>query len=1114
MNGKSTVDMQSEIDARSQLDGQSEVEERGEPRQHPTRSMTQRSRKRSWIRSISRAVRKAAIAAALVIFQGNPASAGPPSYDITIDPAVAEIDKAVDDARLDDALRLAEAMVESSRRAGHSRRHALSTLARVRYERGEILVAEGLFRDLTAAPSTSKDDVDADAFAGLSEIATLRGETRTAADLCKQADAKLKSARRPTTRVRIRVLGCTAVASSEQPDAAERLLREALETAQRAFGPRSPRTVLVALALGDFFRTQGRLNEAQIVLTEASAAIGRDRGISHPLTSRAFFMIARLYQEQGKVADAEGGFSQGVNEAARLLGPSHPTTALARMELAGLQAATGRLGDAGANLRIALMALRPALGSNSPTVAVAELHLASLYMAMGAADQVDPLLDHAEGVLLASTEPGSLLRGILDMTVGTRDRRRGAHDAAVERLRKAHDTFVRRLGASAFNVASVRLELGRTELARGNAAEAIRWLDASVTQLRALGAPPLLPVAMADLAAARLAAGDRSEALRVRCGANEVRERLLNNALRLGSDEQRRSMASQAQMDMEVTLSLLATFFPQDSAAMRCAALALVRWKARALGASAAAVALLRDHPTATSPSLLDKLARSRASLAHEVWYAAAPSLDVVRARAEAHMLEASVSIEASAAFGLHDPGGIALEEVIRALPTGTAILEIGRFYPRSTPDALPRRSVVPHYVGIVIDAGGVRGFRDLGECEAVDAAVERFRGALRDPGSRDVREQARRLDELLWVPFEDTLRQAHRVIVAPEGSLTLVPFAALVGRDRAYRAEHHVISYVTSARDVIRWKEQLHAPGRSAVIGDPVFANLPSDLAKLRRLPAMQAEATAIRRMFPSATLLVGPEATEAAVKALRGPEVLHITTHGVFRASRWQPASSTDLHALDPSLTSEDEKNVARYAADDPMLRSALVLSGNQADRDGEDGLLSALEMAGLDLRGTKLVVLSACDTGMGALAASEGVLGLRRALVLAGARSQVLTLWPVDDAATERLVTDFYVELGRGADPAAALRSAQLRLLATPGFQHPYNWAGLTASGAPIPIVERRAAANNGPPPTRAGCGHCGAARPSHLAGAWAAPVVLACLVARRRRRSRLHDTRSST
>lgn len=124
--------------------------------------------------------------------------------------------------------------------------------------------------------------------------------------------------------------------------------------------------------------------------------------------------------------------------------------------------------------------------------------------------------------------------------------------------------------------------------------------------------------------------------------------------------------------------------------------------------------------------------------------------------------------------------------------------------------------------------------------------------------------------------------------------------------------------------------------------------------------------------------------------------------------------------------------------------MLRSGLALANaNQLASDGEDGVLTALETAGLDLWGTKLVVLSACETGVGEVHNGEGVFGLRRALVIAGLESQVMSLWKVDDLATRDLMVDYCRYRIANTGRSEALRQAQLAMLAHKNRRHPYYW-----------------------------------------------------------------------
>jgi CHAT domain-containing protein len=146
----------------------------------------------------------------------------------------------------------------------------------------------------------------------------------------------------------------------------------------------------------------------------------------------------------------------------------------------------------------------------------------------------------------------------------------------------------------------------------------------------------------------------------------------------------------------------------------------------------------------------------------------------------------------------------------------------------------------------------------------------------------------------------------------------------------------------------------------------------------------------------------------------------------------------------ALPPPPPSEDPAEA--------LDRAGLALAGANVR---PDGVVSARELASYDWWGTQLVVLSACETGVGAVPSGEGVYGMRRALVLAGAQSQVVSLWNVNDSAARELMREFYAELARGTGRAEALRQAKLAILHQKRFAHPYYWAAFIPAGDWTPL-----------------------------------------------------------
>ncbi len=295
-----------------------------------------------------------------------------------------------------------------------------------------------------------------------------------------------------------------------------------------------------------------------------------------------------------------------------------------------------------------------------------------------------------------------------------------------------------------------------------------------------------------------------------------------------------------------------------------------------------------------------------------------------------------------------------------------------------------------------------------------------------------------------------------------------------------AYLLENLAIGYVASGRSALETLADPQGPvGRGLLaVGDVDFRADPgqpgpaarpppgvpvvAQRAGFRPLPATGPEAQAARDLFHAAfadqpaELLTGAEPTEAELKKrLDGGRwrVLHLATHGFFEspariaalraAARREDPSALPLPAAQPG---EDELDFALT----PLLQSGIVLAGGGRDPGAapvdalaaapprDDGILTAEEVQALDLRGCELVVLSACETGLGALEHGQGVLGLQRAFQAAGARAVVASLWKVDDAATTVLMEQFYTNLWSKKMPKLeALRQAQLTVLNDPGL-----------------------------------------------------------------------------
>ncbi|HEU4388473.1 MAG TPA: CHAT domain-containing protein, partial [Blastocatellia bacterium] len=419
-----------------------------------------------------------------------------------------------------------------------------------------------------------------------------------------------------------------------------------------------------------------------------------------------------------------------------------------------------------------------------------------------------------------------------------------------------------------------------------------------------------------------------------------------------------------------------------------------------------------------------------------------------------------------SAEFRAHSQP-VTLSAVRAAIPPKTALIEFAVYRPfdpraENNDEAYGK----PRYIAYVLHDKGEARWRDLGDARAIDQSIGSLRQALRDPQRRDVRELARAVDERVMQPVRELIDDSTQLLVSPDGALNLIPFEALVDERGRYLIERYSITYLTSGRDLLRLQVPRAAAETSLVIADPSYgepelsqttetdktgsADRPkrpggtdsSDLSDIYFTPltGTAQEARAIKSLFPDITTLLGPQATESSLKQASAPRILHIATHGFFLTDG---ARTPDLQAT---------RSISGTAkVENPLLRAGLALAGaNRRSNTGDDGILTALEASGLNLWGTKLVVLSACDTGVGEVKNGEGVYGLRRAFVLAGTETLVMSLWPVSDYVTRELMATYYCGLKQGGGRGEALRQVKLRMLKSAAREHPFYWAGFVQSG----------------------------------------------------------------
>jgi CHAT domain-containing protein/tetratricopeptide (TPR) repeat protein len=798
---------------------------------------------------------------------------------------------------------------------------------------------------------------------------------------------------------------------------AEPLYRQALVVFRRQLGEGHPRYAVSLNNLAWLYKVTGDYARAEPLYRQAVATIKSALGEESRDYAVALNNLARLYQEMGDYEQAETLLRQAVAIQRRVLGPGHADYAHGLSGLATLHFCKNEHAEAVPLYQEALRVLRQDPGTDHPAYAQGLYNLGVTYQALGEDARAEPLLNEAL----------QLRRRLLG---------------------EEHPDFAQSLKS-----------LGTLYLDRGDFARAEPLLQRVLALRRlALGENhPHFAVSLHDLGALYYARGEAAEAERLLRQALDVQERLLEETFAVQSERQRFEFLGRLRDAAGVYLSVALAAGADDGQLYR----GVLAWKGVVAGRQAEE-RVARDRPELKG--LFDRLLRARTRLAQLAFAVPPPRQRAAWARqlqalrGEKEDLEGELA-RRSTEFGREkERRRFGAADVAAGLPEGVVLVDFFE-YTHHAPPGKGKKASEGRLLAFVLGRGRDPVCVSLQAAGPVNRAVASWRKALRTGDGRALEVAAAELARRVWRPLQPRLAGARVVLVAPDGGLVELPLAVLPGRrPGSYLIEDTAVAYVTSGRhavEVFTGSGPTPGHGLLAVGGVDYAADLGAAAGTSRstgpRLEGRQregftflagtdAEARSCRRLFQEAfpgvrsTLLTAAGATREKFleECGRRPRFLHLATHGFLES----PARIGALHSgpgeegygLSREPPAEEEA-LSRA----PLLHSGVVLAG--AARAG--GILTAEEVAGLDLRGTELVVLSACQSGLGALPGAEGALGLQRSFQTAGARSVVASLWKVDDAATALLMEEFYANLWRKKmSRLEALRQAQLAVLREPG------------------------------------------------------------------------------
>ena len=890
----------------------------------------------------------------------------------------------------------------------------------------------------------------------------------------------------PNVAISLNNLAALYLAKGDFAKAESNHLR-ALAIDEKVFGHDHPEVATSLNNLAVLYKGKGDYPKAASYFQRTAMILEKAFGPDHPNLAVSLNNLAELYREKGEYAMAEPLHQRAVAILEKTLGPEHPDTIAALSNLAGLYVDKGDYTKAEPLLERVITMDERTFGRDHPRVTAALAKLASLYKNRGSKRdeaKAGPLLQRALAINEKALGPDHPeLAASLNNLAGWYSAKRDYAEAE-SLYRRALAIVERQFGAEHPKYAISLGNIAVLYYRKGDFAQAEPLFHGALAILEKTLGPihPIVTDTLDGLASLSLAKNDVRRAVTFLNRATKASEQNISSVIGVGSEREKLAYMALFSNQTNFALALNARSGASDQRAIELAFTILLQRKGRVLDAMMNNIAQARRRAVESGnqedqklfDDLLDAYSRLSALTHKDPYLAGSVSLQsqLDEAKKQVEEQEAKVSARFPQVRAQLQP--VTLEAIQSLIPKQTALIEYALYAPF---DLQTKNWGAPRYAAYVLTSQGPPHWIDLGKAKGIDQTIKELRKSLSDPGHNYNRQFARSLDEQVMRKVRALTGGAKRLLISPEGQLNMIPFAGLVDEQRHFLVEKYSITYLTSGRDLLlRFHEQSkEAP---LVLADPEFGEQPNSGSQAAQhlgrplaaeqngnasknpfgpfvpLPDTKKHAEEIKALWPQARILTGAEATKVALKKARAPLIMHLGTHGFFLQDiGGRPLDPRDLNLVgtDPATMSAPGFDRWMALAENPLLRSGLALAGANLRRSGDDdGLLTAQEVAGLDLWGTKLVTLAACETGVGQVKNGEGVYGLRRALVLAGAESQLMSLWKVRDDATTDLMKDYYRALQQGQGRGEALRRAQQQMLRDPYRNHPYYWAAFILSG----------------------------------------------------------------
>lgn len=846
---------------------------------------------------------------------------------------------------------------------------------------------------------------------------------------------------------------------------ARRLYKQSLSIRRSILGPRHPDVSLGMNNLAGLLREQGGFEAARSLYEQALEITQVARGPAHPSTAKAISNLAGTLEDMGEYVNARPLYERARSILER--DPDADPLLLATIlnNLANFLQLQGDLTSARPLFERALLLRSSRLPTDHPLVAQSMNNLGILLRDQQDVEAARPLLEGALHIREAALPPRSLdladsqtQVALLAEALGDPARALHLHERALENMRTSlppvHPDIARGLN----NVGSMLHQQGEYATAREHLEQAVEINEAA----RGDGHPSTAWY-LNNLGNLRADQQRYRSARDAYIRASEILNAFITSVLPALSPPEQEQFIREYLTAQQSTLLSTATWTGATETKRTYALLA--GWKGLLLDGLRRESTLIRlaaVHPDDTVRTTVDDLKRlrslvKRAYVREEDAGRLASELEAAQRRLYS-VLPNEVDDRWSATernASQQRPGATALDALQTSLRSGEAFVDVYLYYRLS--GAGEAGSI--RYAAVLLPAGADAApltFVDLGLARTVDLRLTEWQRAVAVGEAAE--DEADSLRTALWDPIRSALSPSvGRVWVSPDGLLSRLPWNWLAAED-----DHLLVSHTPSARALLQ-SLAVEPPtalagerGRLLAAGAVAYGAAPGTGAAQPFAPLSDSgpEADSVAALAASAGLhtemVTGRAPTAERLRSrLRGARYVHLATHGYYGAPT--PADTTassptrSAFALAPDDPAVSAVRTA-VASRNPLLESGIALAGAN---ESSEGLLTAAELATFDLRGVRLLTLSACETGLGREVSGQGVLGLRAAALAAGAEATLVALWDVPDDVTAELMGRFYRGLWEeGLEPVEALRAAQNELRAAD--LPPKLWAAWVLDG----------------------------------------------------------------